>query len=403
MVEQTARHPLTLGPAATEPLAVYLHIPFCQVRCAYCDFNTYAGLNDLIEPYTRALAHEIHLVGQGAGRPRVHTIFFGGGTPSLLPLAALAQLLAALRHAFDLTPDCEITLEANPGTVQRDYFVGLHDLGVNRLSLGVQSSHPHELRLLDRAHLFGDVAQAVTWARAAGFERLNLDLIYALPHQTLGQWQATLHRTLGLGPDHISAYALSLEHGTPMRAWVQRGLLAEPEPDLAADMYTWTTETLAAHGFHHYEISNWARHPGEVCRHNRHYWRNLPYLGLGAGAHGYANGVRYSNVLAPAVFIQRLAPQAAPRPFPLSPAVATTQPVSATEAMNDTLLLGLRLLHEGVALHTFRARHGVDALTHFGKTLRRLRALNLLAWDDTTLRLTPAGRFVSNRVFSEFV
>lgn len=384
------------------PLAVYLHIPFCQVRCAYCDFNTYAGLNDLIEPYTRALAHEIRLVGQSGGRPAVHTVFFGGGTPSLLPLAALETLFTALHEAFALTPDCEITLEANPGTVQRDYFVGLRALGVNRLSFGVQSSHPHELRLLDRAHLFGDVAQAVTWARAAGFERLNLDLIYALPHQTLGQWQATLHRALGLGPDHISAYALSLEHGTPMRAWVQRGLLAEPDPDLAADMYAWTAETLAGQGFHHYEISNWARHPGEVCRHNLQYWRNQPYLGLGAGAHGYANGARYANVLAPAVFIQRLA-GAGPRPFPLSPAAASSQPVTADEAMNDTLLLGLRLVHEGVALADFRARHGVDALTRFGKTLRRLRALNLLAWDEGALRLTPAGRFVSNRVLSEFV
>lgn len=383
-------------------LAVYLHIPFCQVRCAYCDFNTYAGLNELIELYTHALAQEIHLVGQAGGRPKVDTVFFGGGTPSLLPLNALEHLLTALQKAFDVVPDCEITLEANPGTVQRDYFVGLHALGVNRLSLGVQSSHPHELRLLDRAHLFGDVAQAVTWARAAGFERLNLDLIYALPHQTLGQWQATLHRTLGLGPDHLSAYALSLEHGTPMRAWVQRGLLAEPDPDLAADMYTWTTETLAAHGFHHYEISNWARDPNQACRHNLHYWRNQAYVGLGAGAHGYANGLRYANVLAPAVFIQRVN-QGEPRPFPLSPATATSQAVSATEAMNDTLLLGLRLLHDGVTLSDFQARHGVDALAHFGKTLRRLRALNLVVWDDTTLRLTPAGRFVSNRVFSEFV
>lgn len=405
MVEQASHQPV-IAPGApltgAEPLAVYLHIPFCQVRCAYCDFNTYAGLNDLIEPYTRALAQEMRLVGQAGGRPRVHTIFFGGGTPSLLPLAALAQLLAALRHAFDLTPDCEITLEANPGTVQRDYFVGLHHLGVNRLSLGVQSSHPHELRLLDRAHLFGDVAQAVTWARAAGFERLNLDLIYALPHQTLAQWQATLHRTLGLGPDHISAYALSLEHGTPMRAWVQRGLLAEPDPDLAADMYAWTAETLAAHGFDHYEISNWANGAGQACRHNLQYWRNRPYLGLGAGAHGYADGTRYANVLAPAVFIQRVA-NGAPRPFPLSPAVATAQTVSAEEAMNDTVLLGLRLLHEGVNLADFAARHGVSALTHFGKTLRRLHALQLLTWDEATLRLTPAGRFVSNRVFSEFV
>lgn len=240
-------------------LSVYVHHPYCQVRCAYCDFNTYAGLDNLMAPYARALAKEIRQVGAAGGRPVAHTIFFGGGTPSLLPLELQAEIFAALRESFQLTPDCEITLEANPGTVSRAYLAGLRELGVNRLSFGVQSSHPHELRLLDRLHLFGDVVQAVTWARKADFDNLNLDLIFAIPQQTLAMWQATLNRALALSPDHISCYALSLEHGTPLRAWVYRGLLPTPDPDLAAEMYEWASETLEKYGYVQYEISNWAR------------------------------------------------------------------------------------------------------------------------------------------------
>jgi len=408
-------------------LSLYLHIPFCHVRCAYCDFNTYAGLDDLMPTYARALAREVSLVGEATSSSHAHTIFLGGGTPSLLPLPLLAEIFNAIRASFTLTPDCEITLEANPGTVSREYLAGLRALGVNRLSLGVQSSHPHELQLLDRMHLFGDVAQAVTWARAAGFENLNLDLIYALPQQTLAQWQATLQRVMGLGSDHISCYALSLEHGTPMRAWVYRGLLPLPDPDLAAEMYEWTSATLEKEGFEQYEISNWARQvaqgrkqkAGEMlpqpshlrpltanlqyaCRHNLQYWRNLPYLGFGAGAHGCAHGWRYSNVLAPAAYIERMT-NGTPQAFPFSPALAERITVTPEDAMNETMLLGLRLTSEGVSEADFRTRFGVGLHEQYPSTLRHLRDLKLVEWDETGARLTQSGRFVSNRVFEEFV
>lgn len=396
-----------------EQLSLYLHIPFCRWRCAYCDFNTYAGLEALIAPYVAALEREIRLVGEAGDRPAAHTVFFGGGTPSLLTVAQLARLLTALREAFQLAPEAEITLEANPGTVSREGLAGLRALGVNRLSLGVQSSHPHELRLLERQHLFGDVAQAVTWARAAGFDSLNLDLIFALPHQTLAEWQATVQRVLALGPEHISAYALSLEHGTPMRAWVHRGLLPMPDEDLAADMYTWADETLAANGFLQYEISNWARHagptapaaealPAYACRHNVQYWRSGPYLGLGAGAHGCAAGQRYANVLAPAAYIQRLG-QPAPQAFPLSPAVAQTQPLTPAEAMGEMMMMGMRLVREGVPAAAFRERFGTELADRFGRQLRRLQARQLIEWTDDRVRLTPPGRLLGNQVFMEFV
>jgi oxygen-independent coproporphyrinogen-3 oxidase len=403
-------------------LSLYLHIPFCAVRCAYCDFNTYAGLEDLLAPYARALAREIRLVGKAGGRPAAHSIFFGGGTPSLLSLELQAQIFAALREAFTLTADCEITLEANPGTLSRAYLEGLRALGVNRLSLGVQSSHPHELRLLDRLHLFGDVVQAVLWAQAAGFENINLDLIFALPHQTLAQWQATLHRVLALGPEHISAYALSLEHGTPLRAWVHRGLLPMPDPDLAVEMYEWASGALEAHGFVQYEISNWAKddrrlqttdggnpksaiqNPKFSCRHNLQYWRNGEYLGFGAGAHGHAAGRRYSNVLAPAAYIQRLENGAASeREYPLSPAVAQSSTLTADQSLGETLMMGLRLTREGVTSAEMERRFGVALGERYPRELRRLSERGLLDWDGERARLTRVGRLLGNQVFREFV
>jgi len=380
------------------PLSLYLHIPFCRFRCAYCDFNTYAGLDDLIPAYGQALAREIRQVGDlaPAHSGPVHTIFFGGGTPSLMPLAHYAEIFRALRGSFKLTANCEITLEANPGTVDQAYLDGLRALGVNRLSFGVQSSHAWELRLLDRQHTFEDVIAAVSMARAAGFQPwpdggygLNLDLIFALPHQTLAMWQATLLRALALAPDHLSLYALSLEQGTPMRSWVTAGLLPTPDPDLAADMYLWASDTLAAHGYQQYEISNWAKAgtaeaggwklenvsppiqlpasnfqlPYFACRHNLQYWRNRPYLGFGAGAHGCAAGWRYSNVLAPGAYVSRLDRSADERGqperlFPFSAATVDTIPVTPETAMDETMMLGLRLVGEGVGEAEFQTCYG---------------------------------------------
>jgi oxygen-independent coproporphyrinogen-3 oxidase len=418
--------------------SLYLHIPFCKVRCAYCDFNTYAGLDGLMHPYAAALEREVRAVGGAAGDTAapVHTAFFGGGTPSLLPLECYARLFAALRDSFELTPDCEITLEANPRTVTPRYLEGLRALGVNRLSFGVQSTHAAELRLLDRLHSYEDVVAAVAMARQAGFDRaapgshgLNLDLIFGVPHQTLAMWQASVLRVLALEPEHLSLYALSLEHGTPMRAWVYGGLLPMPDPDLAAEMYDWVDETLSAHGYQQYEISNWGLrkdeggrmtdekassslddfilHPSSViphyaCRHNLQYWRNRPYLGFGAGAHGCAEGFRYSNVLAPAAYIERLSDGEA-RPFPFSAATVQTIPVNRETAMGETMMLGLRLVREGVREAEFRARFGLSLGERYRRPLRHLKALGLVEWDETGARLTRAGRLLGNRVFREFV
>jgi oxygen-independent coproporphyrinogen III oxidase len=398
--------------------ALYLHIPFCTHRCAYCDFNTYARQEALIPAYLQALSNEIEYVGRQAGRlpeqPVIQTVFFGGGTPSLLPAEGLGGLMESLRTVFDLDAGAEITLEANPGTCTRAYLDDLRRLGVNRLSFGVQSASPDELRLLERQHDFFAVIESIKWARQAGFANLNLDLIYGLPEQSLSSWQATLKRCLDLGPEHISAYALTLEHGTPFGRWSTRGLLPIPDPDLAAGMYEWGCEFLKSAGYIQYEISNWARSsipvnsshpPSSACRHNLQYWRNLPYLGLGAGAHGYANGMRYSNALRIKTYIERLAVDSRPPDgdFPLSPAAVNRTVITPDVEMQETLLTGLRLTREGVSATGFASRFGRDLSEVFAREISHLTGAGLLEWQADRLRLTRRGRLLGNRVFIHFV
>lgn len=396
-------------------LGIYLHVPFCKVRCAYCDFNTYAGLEGLMPAYVEALDSEIQQVGRAAaladlGRLEVSTVFFGGGTPSLLPAVQWARLLGSLRRTFALTDDCEISLEANPGTVDAESLAALRTLGVNRLSYGVQSAQPAELAVLDRLHTFEQAVQAVTWARQAGFDNLNLDLIYGIMGQTLEGWQDTLRRALDLTPEHLSLYALTLESGTPMQARGAAGMLPAPDPDTAADMYEWAREELGRLGYRHYEISNWARDDGGVpgaapsraCRHNLLTWRLEPYLGLGAGAHGAVPGLRYANVRHPAAYVDRIRTGGATS-FPLSAAAIETWPVDPETERKERMMLGLRLLEEGVDGAGYQARFGSSLANDFGDTLASLEALGLVEWQAGRVRLTPRAHLLGNQVFVRFV
>lgn len=400
-------------------LSIYLHIPFCSHRCAYCDFNTYAGQESSIPAYVDALCKEIDYVGRVAAsdserriETNIHTIFFGGGTPSLLSAPQLASIMDALRAVFVFSPGLEATIEANPGTTSPEFLREIRAAGINRISFGVQSANPEELHMLERIHDFFDVIQSVKWARQAGFDNLNLDLIYGLPEQTLASWKSTLQRIVDLHPEHVSAYALTLEHGTPFGRWSTRGLLPMPDPDLAADMYEWADEFLSANGYAQYEISNWAK-PNRACRHNLQYWRNLPYLGLGAGAHGYANGFRYSNVLRIKTYIDRLADsrsadsQSASLLFPLTPATVNHRQLSAREEMQETMLTGLRLVREGVSDAKFRERFGIGIAEAFPEEIEELLRLGLLEWDENrvfgAVHLTRRARLVSNQAFLRFV
>lgn len=385
--------------------SLYFHIPFCVHRCAYCDFNTYAGQESQIPAYVDALCKEIHGVASSAPqRLTAHTIFFGGGTPSLLSPAQFESILKVVHASFDIPPDSEISLEANPGTLTFDQLRDLRGLGFNRISLGVQSAHPEELHQLERIHDYFDVIDSVKWARRAGFENLNLDLIFGLPGQSLERWQSSIKLVLGLHPEHFSLYALTVEHGTPFGRWARQGLLTAPDPDTAADMYEWAGEALEAAGFEQYEISNWAQ-AGWQCHHNLQYWRNQPYLGFGAGAHGCANGLRISNVLRIKTFIERLSTDQPPSnyPFPLSPATVNQTKIPQRVEMQETMMTGLRLTREGVSATGFKQRFGVEMSYVFEKEITELVSLGLLEWVGPVLRLTKRGRLLGNQAFMRFV
>ncbi|MCX6027425.1 MAG: radical SAM family heme chaperone HemW [Chloroflexi bacterium] len=390
--------------------SLYVHIPFCRHRCGYCDFNTYSGLDSIIPRYVEALAKEIREVGTQGDAPSLHTLFFGGGTPSLLTAGQAGVLMQAIRHSFSIEADAEITLEANPGGLTEGYLSELLVLGLNRISLGVQSIHPAELAVLEREHGIEQVVSSVRAARAAGFANLSLDLIYGIPGQTLDTWEESLTRVLALEPDHLSLYALTLEHGTPLRREVRSGRVPAPDDDLAAEMYEQAGERLARNGFAQYEISNWARRMAGpdawrfASRHNLQYWRNLPYFGVGAGAHGYVNGRRYSNVLAPATYIRRM-DSGASRGWPLSRAAARSEILSNDEAMRQSMWLGLRLTEEGVPVGGFQHRFGVSPDERFGREIDELLAHRLIERQakPDRLRLTEHGRLLANQVFVRFV
>ena len=428
-------------------LSLYIHIPFCQRKCPYCDFNTYAGLNRLFEPFTDALVHEIELAGQTAGRPAVRTIFLGGGTPTVLPAGLLQRIMAACRSAFDVLPGAEITSEANPGTVDVTRFAALRALGVNRLSMGVQSFDEAELQFLGRIHSADDVEAAFVAARAAGFDNINLDLIYGLPDQPLATWQRTLQRAVSLGPQHISLYSLTIEEGTPFADWAATGRIGTPDPDLAADMYEAADEILEDAGYVQYEISNWARGGGKdgkegnegkeplsvpslpsfpsftfplplfPCRHNLTYWRNETYLGFGPGAHSSQDGRRWAGIKPVPAYIERVTSAVAGCSTVINhPAVAGLRPsqlpspwtdfveeIDGRLSMGETMMLGLRLVVEGVTFQRFQQRHEWSMLDVFSDEIADLERLGLLERLPDRVRLTRRARLLGDQVFARFL
>ncbi len=390
--------------AGISSLGLYLHLPFCDHKCAYCDFNSYAGLDDLIPAYTDALVRDIGLWSSLAADRTITTIFFGGGTPSLTPLEQLERILDAIRQAFTVAPDVVISLEANPGTVDEPYLRGLRRIGIGRLSLGVQSFDDSELQLLDRIHDGPQAVAAFEAARAAGFDDINLDLIFGLQRQDLAAWRGNLERAIALAPEHLSLYGLTIESGTKLAWQVGQGLAPEPDPDLQADMYEATLEVMAQAGYVQYEISNWSR-PGRQCRHNLIYWRNQPYLGLGAGAHSRFRDRRFAAVRAPAGYIGKVSRTAANEYIaagaPLSPYfphLATDDPLDGLTDASDTAILGLRL-NEGLNLDGFALRHGATLAELAGPALAELTGWGLIESDGRRLRLTDRGRLLSNEVF----
>lgn len=408
-------------------LGLYLHIPWCPTRCIYCDFNTYIdGEASLKTRYHAALLREICQAGAALDRPGLDTIFIGGGTPTTLPPAQLVELIETVQAAFDLYADAEVTVEANPGALTVDYLREIRQGGINRLSLGVQSFNNDELHFLSRLHDANTARCAVEQARAAGFDNLSLDLIFNLPDQNLSHWQFNLQEALKLVPDHLSLYALIVEPGTPLHRQVTLGQVARPDDDLAADMYAYAVDTLGAAGYAHYEISNWAKANGEAewqtpqvaSAHNLIYWRNQPYLGLGAGAYGTINrppspvsspaspphSWRWMNVKRPQSYIERIEAGVG---LGAACEEKTLEPIDRDTAMAEHMLLGLRLVREGVSARAFEARFGLSLAERYPAALAYGLERGLTEWleapDGRHLRLTRPGRFLANQAVVPFM
>ena len=411
MTGRVGRRPYN-GVVST-PLALYVHIPFCETKCPYCDFNTYAAIEPLMPSYVDALAHEIAAWGAWLGRPALTSIFFGGGTPSYLPPEHLARLTSAIGAAFAWPDGIEATAEANPGDCTPKQLRAMRAAGFDRLSIGVQSFDDGELRLLGRRHSADDARAAVRGARAAGFANLSIDLMLGLPRQPLDSWARSIDEAAALDVDHVSVYALTLEGGTPMEADVARGALPEPDADLAADMYLLAQERLGAAGFEQYEISNWAK-PGRASRHNLAYWEGRPYLGVGPGAHSHLlgdalgpHGVRFANLRSPRTYIERVSawqPAGAVSASALASAgaVETAEALSEATAAGETMMMGLRL-NEGVSDAAFRKRFGAGIAERFPGPVAECLELGLLEWHGDRLRLTEPGRLLGNEAFGRFV
>jgi oxygen-independent coproporphyrinogen-3 oxidase len=297
---------------ADQPFGVYVHVPFCQTRCGYCDFNTYTaaelGGGGSRESYPGLAVAEMRFARKvlGPDVPPVATVFFGGGTPTLLPPAQLAAVLAAIGEEFGLAPGCEVTAEANPETVDERSLAQLRAAGITRISLGMQSAVPHVLAVLDRVHQPGRPAQCARWARAAGFEHVSLDLIYGTPGESDADWRESVQEALAAGPDHISAYALIVEEGTRLAARIRRGEIRPPDDDAMADRYLAADDLLTAAGLRWYEVSNWAAGPAARCRHNLLYWHSANWWGIGPGAHSHVGGTRWWNVRHPSAYAARV-------------------------------------------------------------------------------------------------
>ncbi len=390
--------------SGTDLISLYVHIPFCLRKCRYCDFLSAPQTDIDRERYVKALIREIKTQKDcPAGRP-VDTVFFGGGTPSVLSADQIGRIIDALREVFLILPDAEVSLETNPGTADFDKLSAFKKAGINRLSMGVQSMHDEELHLLGRIHTAEQALEAFKTARAAGFDNINIDLMSALPGQTFDSWADSLRQAVEWRPEHISAYSLIIEPGTPFSALYEAGELP-PLPDEETDrkMYHYTREYLAQHGYGRYEISNYAL-KGRECRHNSGYWTGHPYLGFGIGAASYVNGARFSNIPDFETYIVEMEKAGIPAEIEQVYEKIRTEIHSLTEQekMEEFMFLGLRMT-AGVKTSDFASRFGKSLDEVYGDVIRRHLAQGLLQRTPEGFCLTERGTDVSNYVMADYL
>ena len=371
---------------------LYVHVPFCSSRCSYCDFATGLYQRELAEAYVSALVAEIkssHYQGEHAD-----TIYFGGGTPSLLTPAQLDRILVTLHDHFAIDPASEITLEINPGSVNEEKLCDVRSVGINRASFGAQTFDDRELAKLGRSHSSADTLKTFADLRRAGFDNVSFDLIAGLPGQTLDGWQRNVKQALDLRPEHLSFYLLEVHQGTPLAEHIRRGIQPEPDDDLAGVMYQWMLEQASEAGYEHYEISNLCQ-PGFHSRHNVKYWTGAPYYGFGCSSHSYdGHALRWSNHRDVLKYVETIESGVSP--------VVDEQQLSPTDVRAEALFLGMRLMR-GIDLRRYHESFGVDLREERGADLDRFCKAGLLEFDGELIRLTRNGALLSNEVFAAFV
>ena len=375
-------------------LGLYLHFPYCISKCPYCDFNSYQLKEDnQISSYISALYQEIAAYSQKLKKSNIKTIYLGGGTPTILSGTQIFNILEFCKENFMVDKDAEITIEANPGTVDSEKIKLLIDSGINRLSLGAQSFNNRFLKKLGRIHNTQEIIDSYYLAREAGFKNINIDIMFALPDQTTEELQVTLKKAVSLKSDHLSLYNLTIKPGTEYYKEYKRGKLKLPTEDEEYDMFNWAINYLEENGFENYEISNFAR-PHNRSEHNLIYWQNKPYLGVGAGAYSFIRGYRYMNYEEPARYIKEVTSGKSP--------IDNGEKLSLRKRMIETIILGLRT-KDGVIYKKFKTRFKIDLNNTFHKQIKKLVNLGLLQRDDNRIKLTRKGIFLADTVFREFV
>ena len=389
---RAAKHPTSHPPKSGNqlPCGLYVHLPYCETKCGYCDFYSVALKNRDTSPLVQRVIRELSARVDGSLTP-IRTIFCGGGTPTLLPVDDLAKLMRSLKRVVQTSPVIEFTVEANPATVDDEKTTLLIEHGVTRVSMGAQSFFPEELATLERIHSPDDIAPSVRTLRNAGVPQINLDLIFGIPGQTLDTWRQSLTRAMELEPDHIACYGLTYEPGTPLTAMRDHHRITPCDENLETDLYLCTIETLGVNGYAQYEISNFAR-PGCQCQHNLLYWRNQDFIGVGPSAAGCANGRRYKNIADIAGYVRLIDEN--------GHAEVESEDLDPETLMIEMIMMQMRLL-EGLSIEAFRSRTGADPLVMFAEPLERLGSLDLVVVSDSNIAMTDRGRLVADFVIRE--
>jgi oxygen-independent coproporphyrinogen-3 oxidase len=374
-------------------IGLYVHTPFCLRKCLYCDFPSYAQKGHLMDEYLKALKVEADQIKCKIAGRRIKTIFLGGGTPTLYHEKELVQLLDYFKQSYLICDEAEITTEANPETLNPQKLKVLREAGINRISIGMQAGQDKHLKTLGRIHSVVDVERGVDWARRAGFGNINLDLMFGLPNQSVDEWIESLDKAVKMGVEHISAYALILEEGTPLYELVDQGDLQSPPEDMEREMYHTGVHFLKSQGYNHYEISNFAK-PGKECKHNLLYWQNNEYIGLGSGAHSYLHGNRWSNYANICKYIDRISKY--------GNGIEQSEEISLPTQRFETVMMGLRL-NSGVSKEMFKERFGHGLEYYYGDIIENLKEKGMLIEADTSIYLTTKGMDLQNSVLLHFM